>query len=178
MAKDDFSLDVVSVRLVSDTPVFSEQKIDSPETAIKAVAKLLGQFDREVVCVINLKTDGTPINCSMVSMGSVNYSLAHPREMLKSSILSNAANMILLHNHPSNKLTPSKDDTRMTDRMLKVSELIGIPLLDHVIVGPDVKEFFSFREKGMIVEPNIPLQTDYHFIDWDKTAVAEERGGR
>ncbi|MFR4145022.1 MAG: JAB domain-containing protein [Mediterraneibacter gnavus] len=67
--------------------------------------------------------------------------------MFKSSILSNATSMILIHNHPSGNLEPSKWDTMLTDRMLKLGELIGIPVVDHIIVGGENKECFSFKRK-------------------------------
>ena len=150
MEQNDFRLDVVSVRLVKTDSFFSEEKIINPESAIKVMGDVFKELDREVVGVINLKSDGTPINCHIASMGSLNYSLVEPREMLKASILSNACNMIMMHNHPSGKLFPSKEDITITDRMSRVCSLIGIPLLDHVIVGGDNKTYFSFREKGMV----------------------------
>lgn len=67
--------------------------------------------------MINLRTDGIPINCNFVSMGAVNETIAHPRELFKSSILSNATSMLIVHNHPSGNLQSSKFDTMMTDRM-------------------------------------------------------------
>jgi len=94
-----FQLDVVSVRLVRDAPLFSEQKITSPESAIAVVGEFLCEMDREVVCVINLKSDGTPINCNFASMGAINQAIVEPRELFKSAILSNAAQMIMVHNH-------------------------------------------------------------------------------
>ena len=109
------------------------------------VVELLGQnmcdLDREVVCVINMRTDGIPLNCNFVSMGAVDECMAHPREIYKSAILSNATSMILLHNHPSGKLSPSKWDTMITDRMLKIGELIGIPLRDHYALFVIMKRF-------------------------------------
>lgn len=94
--------------------------------------------------------------------------------MLKASILSNAARLIMVHNHPSGDLTPSKDDIRLTDRMQKVTGLVGIPLMDHIIVGGDNKEYFSFREKGIMKNPCIHLAEDYHFMDWNEQLVAEK----
>lgn len=97
--KKEFKLDVISVRLVKDVPIFSEHRIVSPQDAVDVVGKQLCEMDREVLCVINLKADNTPINCNFASIGALNQTLAHPREMFKSSILSNAANMILVHCH-------------------------------------------------------------------------------
>lgn len=88
--KNEFKLNMVSVRLVKDAPVYSEHRIVSPEAAVDVMGEVLCAMDREVVCVINLKSDSTPINCSIVSMGAINQTLARQREMLKASILSNA----------------------------------------------------------------------------------------
>ena len=142
------------------------------------VVELLGQnmcdLDREVVCVINLRTDGIPLNCNFVSMGAVDECMAHPREIYKSAILSNATSIILLHNHPSGKLSPSKWDTMITDRMLKIGELIGIPLRDHIIVGGDNLEYFSFKEKGLMEYSHVKLEDDYQNLERERFAVAEE----
>lgn len=145
-----FKLDKVSVRLVKDSPLLSDRKILSPEDAIHLLSDMLIECDREVLCVINLKADGSPINCSIVSVGGLSASIAHPREILKSSILSNAANMIIAHNHPSGDLSPSQEDIMVTDRMAKLCNLVGIPLLDHVIVGNDGSRYFSFKEKDIV----------------------------
>lgn len=130
-----FKLDVVSVRLVKEAPLFSGRKIEKPEDAVAVVGGMLREMDREVICVVNLKTDGTPINCSIASVGALNMAIAEPRELFKSAILSNAAKLLLAHNHPSGSLSPSKEDVRITDRMARLGSLIGIPLSDHVIVG-------------------------------------------
>lgn len=98
----------------------------------------------------NLKQDGIPINFNIASIGAVNYSVACPRELLKTSILSNAASMIILHNHPSGSLKASKDDILMTNKMEKICEQIGIPLRDHIIVAPGRVDYFSFRKENMI----------------------------
>lgn len=166
-------LEVVSVRLVKDAPLLSGHKICNPEDAIAVVGELLCELDREVVCVINLKSDGMPINCHFASLGAVNESIACPRELFKSSILSNAAAMLLLHNHPSGELHPSRQDIAVTDKMLMLSQLMGIPMQDHVIVGGDNKTYFSFREKGLLKNPHIPCCTDYKELQFDVPLVAE-----
>ena len=97
--------------------------------------------------MVNLRSDLKPINVHFASVGSLNEAMAHPRELFKSSILSNAASMMLIHCHPSGNVFPSKADTMMTDRMNKLCELIGIPLLDHIIIG-DCK-YLSFRQEGI-----------------------------
>ncbi|MBO5033747.1 MAG: JAB domain-containing protein [Lachnospiraceae bacterium] len=173
---EPFQLDVVSVRLVRNAPIFSDKKITTPEDAVSLVGELLCEMDREVLCVINLKSDGTPINCNFASMGAINQAIAEPRELFKSAILSNAAAMILLHNHPSGRLEPSKEDTIMTDRLLKLSVLLGIPLKDHVIVGGDNSRYFSFKEKEMLDMPKITLTQNYHYLEFENRALIAEPG--
>lgn len=151
--QEEFHLETVSIRLARDAPIYSKHRITKPMDAVDVVGSLLCEMDREVVCVINLKSDGTPINCHFASMGALNYAAIHPRELLKASILSNAANMMLVHNHPSENLHPSAADIALTDRMIQVTGLVGIPLLDHIIVGGDNRQFFSLREKGLIKNP-------------------------
>ena len=171
--KNKFKVDVVSVRLVKDAPIYSEHPFNSPYEVVSVMGDIMCELDREVVCVINLKSDLTPINVHFASMGALNEAMAHPRELFKASILSNAASMMLVHCHPSGNLLPSKADTMMTDRMNRLCELIGISLMDHVIVGGNNKEFFSFKEKGVITNPRIVFTQDYKSLDISSPMVAE-----
>lgn len=164
--KSAFELKRVSVRLVPETPLYSDTSIRSPKDAVHVVGDTLREMDREVICVVNLRSDGRPVNCTFASVGAVNYAMGHPRELLKASILSNAVSIIMVHNHPSGSLLPSKDDVRMTDRMQKLCELMGIPLQDHIIVGGDNRVYFSFKEKGIIKENQPCYQSNYHYLEW------------
>ena len=125
-------LEVVSIRLVKDIPILSDNPVTSPQDAVRLLGSCMCDMDREVVCVINLRTDGIPINCNFASMGAVDWAVAHPREIFKSSILSNAASILMLHNHPSGKPQPSKEDIMLTDRLIRAGEILGIPVLDHI----------------------------------------------
>ena len=145
---------------------------------VETVGRYLADMDREVVCVINCDSSLKPINCSFVSMGALNYSCAVPREIFKSSILSNANGIVLVHNHPSNDLTPSKEDAATTYMMLESCEILGMTFLDHIIVGTDNERYFSFREKGMIDNPKITLSTDYRTLDIKSPLVAEQGKAR
>ena len=178
MEKNPFKLEVVSVRLVKDSPILSKNNLTKPEEVVAVLGDIMCEFDREVIGVVNLKSDLTPINVHFASVGAINEAMAHPRELLKASILSNAASIMLIHCHPSGQLLPSKADTMMTDRMNKICELIGIPLVDHVIVGGDNREFFSFKEKGVIKNPHIVLATDYKTLTLGTGFVAEKGKGR
>jgi len=170
----DFKIDKVSVRLVKDAPLMSDKRICCALDAMEVIGKDLCEIDREIICVLNLKSNGHPINCHFASVGALNYAMAHPREILKSSILSNAAQIVLMHNHPSGSLTPSEDDVRLTDRVARVCSLVGIPLVDHVIVGGDNKEYFSFREREILPFPKENYETDYTNYNMPDTMVADQ----
>ena len=173
--KNPFKLDVVSIRLNKDAPLMSGHPVKSPEDAGKLIGQELCEMDREVVCIINLKSDGTPINCTFASMGALDRSVAHPRELLKATILSNASTMIMLHNHPSGNLDPSMEDSMLTDRMIKLCDLVGVPLVDHIIVGGDNSDYFSFKEKDRLPASNLrySLKTDYKDIEFSVPMAAE-----
>lgn len=141
-----FKLERVSIRLVKDAPLYSDKPMNTPAQVVEALGKELCEMDREVMYVINMKTNSVPINISLVSMGTLNASLVSPRELFKSSILSNAASILILHNHPSGSLEPSENDLNLTKRLKMAGDLIGIELLDHIIVGGDNSHYFSFCE--------------------------------
>lgn len=178
--KNPFKLDVVSIRLNKDAPLMSGHPVKSPEDAVKLIGQELCEMDREVVCIINLKSDGTPINCTFASMGALDRSVAHPRELLKATILSNASTMIMIHNHPSGNLDPSIEDSMLTDRMIKVCDLVGVPLVDHIIVGGDNSDYFSFKEKDRLPASNLrySLKTDYKDIEFSVPMAAEENNNK
>lgn len=83
-----------------------------------------------------------------VSTGSLNQSVVHPREVFKGALLSSAAALILVHNHPSGDPDPSRDDIEITRRLHEAGDLVGIKVLDHIIVGE--RRFTSFVEKGLL----------------------------
>lgn len=95
---------------------------------------------------------------------SLNYSLAHPRELLKAAFLSNAASVMLFHNHPSGRLKPSKEDIALTAKMQKLCMLAGIPVLDHIILGGN-HQYFSFREKMILPLDEPVFSTNLEEID-------------
>ena len=136
----------VAIRMVEAPPLYSDRPMNCPAAVVEVMNDFLKQMDRELLCVVNMNAQGKPINMNIVSMGSVNQSIAHPREIFKSSILSNAANIMLIHNHPSGSLEPSEADIQMTVRLHDAAEIMGITLLDSIIVGGR-DEYFSFMEK-------------------------------
>ena len=169
-----FKLDTVSVRLVKTREsITSEEPLSSPDAVVKALAKEMSDYDREVIGVINFNAKMQPINVNFVSAGALDYSIAHPREILKSAILSNASSMMMIHNHPSQDTTPSEADVMITDRMSQLCGLAGIPLVDHIIVGGDGKEYFSFAEKKAMPVADAHYEKNYMNIHFPQ--VAEKR---
>lgn len=95
-----YKLNQVSIRMVRERPLLSEAPFNSPVSAVKVMNELLKDYDREVLAVVNLQNDMKPINMNIVSIGTLTASVAHPREILKSVVLSNAASVILIHSSP------------------------------------------------------------------------------
>ena len=110
----EFELKVVRVRLVEEPPFYSKQKLSSPQAVLDVVGEELESYDRELFCILNMDAKMRAVNLNIVSMGTLNHSLVHPREIFKSSILSNALGIILIHNHPSGDCTPSQTDMDVT----------------------------------------------------------------
>lgn len=88
------------------------------------------------------------IQIHVVSVGTVNRTLIHPREIFNEAIRENAAALILCHNHPSGRTEPSKDDLETTKNLIQASEIMGIPILDHIII--DKENYYSFMENGLL----------------------------
>ena len=147
---NDEKIEVVNIRMVKEPSLYSSEKIKSPEDVLKVIADELSTYDREVFAVLNLKSNGQAINLNICSMGTLDSSMVSPREVFKSSILSNAAAFIAIHNHPSGSLSPSQEDKDVTKRLLACSELLGIKMLDHIIVAGDKAHMYSFKQDGIL----------------------------
>lgn len=176
MAENEMNkgLSQVSIRLVQESPLLSDESINTPEQAVKVLGEWLEGMDRELVCVLNLQADLKPINMNIVSMGALNEAQVHPREVMKSAILSNAACMMLLHNHPSGSLKPSKEDVKVTDMMHQVGNLLQIPLVDHIIIGKN-KQFYSIRDQEDYDIPKPSYISDINQLKWPQTMLKEEQ---
>ena len=103
---------------------------------------------KENFIAVHLDSKNKIVCVDIVSTGSLNASIVHPREVMKSTLLSSAAALVLVHNHPSGDPTPSSEDLELTDRLKDCCELMGIRLLDHVIVAK--RGFVSLKERGVI----------------------------
>ncbi|MCR5835362.1 MAG: JAB domain-containing protein [Lachnospiraceae bacterium] len=176
------NLNEVRIRLVKGSPLWSTTPMQTPRAAVSVLGDYIRELDREALCVVNLDSKLRPINFSIVSVGTVNQSIANPGDIMKSAILSNASFITMLHNHPSSDLSPSKQDIEITERMIEVGNLLSINLIDHIIVGPEKDEFYSLREKN---EVNFHAYTRFdgnienlNFKTEQGLLVAEEEVGR
>jgi len=105
--------------------------------------------DREHVVAIGLDTQNQIIFYWLVSIGTINETMFHCREILRTAIVANCHKFVLVHNHPSNILTPSAADIEVTHDLIKASNLVRIPVIDHIIVGNQSGTCFSIREAGL-----------------------------
>lgn len=105
----------------------------------------LQQETKEYFLALHLDGKNRVICVDMVSSGSLNQSIVHPRETFKTALLSSAAAIILMHNHPTGDPTPSPEDIEVTRRLREAGELLGIRILDHIIIG---STYYSFTERG------------------------------
>ena len=128
----------------------SEKKvtIKSSSDVEKVVKSQLKGKKKEYFLVLSLDSRNNLINMSNVSVGTLNASLVHPREVFKEAIQSLAASIILVHNHPSGEAEPSEGDLQITKRLVEAGKIMSIEILDHIIIAGD--NAFSFKSKGLI----------------------------
>lgn len=122
--------------------------IKCPQDVSNLMMEEMRFLDREYFKVLLLDTKGQVIICETISIGNLNSSLVHPRELFKIAIKRSAAAIILLHNHPSGDPSPSKEDILVTKRIVDAGKILDIKVLDHIIFGDKV--FSSLKEKALM----------------------------
>ena len=132
--------------------------MDSPEAAFTLWQEVIAddpghEPDKEHLVAVLLNTKMRMIGYHIVSVGSLNEAIAHPREIFRAAILGGAYALVLMHNHPSGDPSPSEADRRLTRRIQEGARIVDISLLDHVVVGVLSAEhgpYFSFRDAGLL----------------------------
>ena len=119
-----------------------------PEDAAGLVMEDMKNLDREHFKVILLDSKNAVISVETVSVGTVNASIVHPREALKPALEKSATSMILVHNHPTGNVSPSREDILITRRFEKCGRILGIEIVDHLIIGDD--DYKSMKESGYL----------------------------
>jgi DNA repair protein RadC len=138
-------------RLARET--LSKQKLDSPELVSELVRQEMRRLRTESLRVILLDTRYRLLHIEEVSVGSLNESIAHPREIFRPAITYSAYAVIVVHNHPSSDASLSQTDHSLTRRLAEAAELLQIKLLDHIIIGSPSEGnpgYFSFKEAGVL----------------------------
>ena len=138
-------------RLAKET--LTKQKLDSPEVIHALVGAEMRMLRKESLRVVLLDTRYHLIRTEEVSLGSINESIAHPRDVFRPAVISSAYAVIVVHNHPSGDASPSQTDHSLTRRLAEAAELLQIKLLDHIIIGAPTEGnpgYFSFKEAGVL----------------------------
>lgn len=142
---------IVRVTLVREGSVHRHQPLVTTDASVDFFRKFFADraSDREMFVVTHLNTKNVPISVEIVTQGTLDCSLVHPREVFKAAIVAGASSIIVAHNHPSGDPTPSREDRIVVKRLKDAAEIIGISLLDSIIVGdgPDGKAL-SMKESG------------------------------
>lgn len=140
-----------AVELAARVEGYSEKDgkkaVDTPEDAAALVSSRLQDKKKEYFLALLLDTRGKLIRIAEISVGSLDTSIVHPREVFKEAVSASAASVVFVHNHPSGSTEPSADDIKLTRRLAEAGEIMGINVLDHVIIGG--KEYLSLKREGL-----------------------------
>jgi len=129
-------------------PEIKDFDIKDPQSVVKAIRASIKDKAKEHFKLILLNARNKIIGISTVSIGSLNASIVHPREVFKDAITHNAYSVVLAHNHPSGDSEPSEDDLMITKRLVEAGKILDIKVTDHIIIGKN--NFYSFKEKGLV----------------------------
>jgi DNA repair protein RadC len=136
-------------------PTGSPVRARAPED-VAAICADLRQSAQEAFVVIDLNARNNVIDKRLVTLGLLDASLVHPREVFRGAIVNAAAAVIVAHNHPSGDPTPSSEDLRITRQLVEAGRILSIKVLDHIVigrpdaVGPGSAHFISLRESGLV----------------------------
>jgi DNA repair protein RadC len=136
----------ISRRLATQSPSYKSKELTDPEKVFQLIKSKLKDYHKEHFYIIALNSRNHSI--AEVSVGSLNASIVHPREVFAEAIKNKAASVIFVHNHPSGDPEPSEDDLLLTKKLVESGKILGIEVLDHIIIVKD--GFFSFKNKGII----------------------------
>lgn len=125
-------------------------KLSSPEACVSYLMPRMRYEQQEKFLVLLLDSKNQLLKCQQVSEGTLNASVVHPREVFAPAMLHRAACVLAAHNHPSGDPAPSIEDRKLTQVLKATGTVMGIPLLDHIIIGDG--RYFSFRENGYLDE--------------------------
>jgi len=129
-------------------PELKDFDIKEPQNIVKAIRASIKDKAKEHFKLILLNARNKILGISTISIGSLNASIVHPREVFKDAIVHNAYSVVLAHNHPSGDSEPSEDDLTITKRLKEAGKILGIEVIDHIIISKN--GYFSFKDRGLI----------------------------
>lgn len=138
----------VRLKLSEGRSLYSPIPITTPDVAVQTMGELLKELDHEIACVVNLDNKLRPINFTVIGVGGSSYCPVSISSIYKSALLSGASSIMLMHNHPSGDVTPSKEDLDLTRRLIQAGSLIEIPIADHIIIGGITGDWYSIRSQN------------------------------
>lgn len=146
-----YEIDIVRIPL----QVMDSTAITSPKESAEYLYGLgIAEHPQEHFVILHLDTRNNTLGHSIVSKGLVDRSHVHPREVFRSAIINGTSKLILAHNHPSGEVSPSRQDITTTENLIDVGKVIGIPVIDHIIVGfcrkNNFRRFTSMRTEDLL----------------------------
>lgn len=135
-------------RVNEDVTSLNNFQINSAELVYKYFKNLFRNKKQEFFYAVYLDNKKKVIDTKLLFIGTLNYSLVHPREIFKEALICSASTIICIHNHPSGNIEPSKEDVELTDRLSNIGKMIGIPIIDHLIIGNN--KYYSFADNGIL----------------------------
>ncbi len=138
----------ISRRILSQTKWYSQKKITSPADVAEIFIPLLRDEVKEQFLVVCLSSANKIIKYEKISIGNLNSSVVHPREIFKAAVENNSASIILIHNHPSENPEPSSEDISITKKLVEAGKIMDIPIFDHIIIAGN--SYTSFVERRLI----------------------------
>ena len=133
-------------RISNQSLSYKSKELTNPKKVYQLIKSKLKDYHKEHFYIIVLNSRNWSV--AEVSVGSLNASIVHPREVFAEAIKNNAASVIFVHNHPSGDTEPSEDDLEITKRLIEAGKILGIEVIDHIIVTKN--DFLSFKEKKLI----------------------------
>jgi DNA repair protein RadC len=138
----------IARRILSQQKTLSDKKITSPQDIAEEFIPILRDEIKEQFIVVCLSTSNKIIRKEIISIGNLNSSIVHPREVFKVAVENNAASIILIHNHPSGNPEPSSEDISITKKLVEAGKMMEIPVYDHIIIAGN--NYTSFVERRII----------------------------
>ena len=135
-------------RVATQVPAYKSKELTDPKKVYRLIKSKLKDYHKEHFYIIALNSRGYSI--AAVSVGTLNASIVHPREVFAEAIKNKAASVIFAHNHPSGNTEPSSEDLVITKRLAEAGKIMGIEVVDHVIIAKNNDQPFSFKNKGLL----------------------------